>query len=49
MVDMDKVMVLAIRNFPRDLHHQAKIRAAVEGISLKDLIVKAVSQYLKRR
>ncbi len=49
MLDDRKLMVLTIRNFPRDLHREAKIRAAVEGISLKDLFIKALSEYLERR
>ncbi|MFX0202380.1 MAG: 3-hydroxyacyl-CoA dehydrogenase [Candidatus Hodarchaeota archaeon] len=45
----NKVMVLAIRNFPRDLHHKAKIQAAVEGISLKDLFIKSLTEYLGKK
>ncbi len=45
----NKVMVLAIRNFPRDLHHKAKIQAAIEGISLKDLFIKSLTEYLEKK
>jgi len=45
----NNVMVLAIRNFPRDLHHKAKIQAAVEGISLKDLFIKSLTEYLGKK
>lgn len=45
----NKVMVLAIRNFPRNLHHEAKIQAAVEGISLKDLFIKSLTEYLRKK
>lgn len=37
-----------IRDFPEDLHHNAKIQAAVESITLKNLIAKALREYLKR-
>jgi predicted HicB family RNase H-like nuclease len=40
-------MVLNIKDFPDSLHREAKIRAAVEGITLKDLIIKALTEYLK--
>lgn len=33
--------------FPKELHKAAKLRAVEEGISLKDLILKAVVNYLK--
>ena len=42
-------MMLAVRNFPRSLHRKAKIQAAVEGITLKDLFVKALTEYLERQ
>jgi predicted HicB family RNase H-like nuclease len=34
-------------DFPDELHREAKVRAAQEGITLKDLIIKAVEAYLK--
>jgi predicted HicB family RNase H-like nuclease len=37
-----------IRGFPDELHRQAKIQAAVEGTTLKDLIIKALTEYLKK-
>jgi plasmid stability protein len=37
---------LNLKNFPDDLHEQAKSRAALEGITLKELVVQAVSGYL---
>lgn len=37
---------LNLKNFPDDLHDQAKSRAALEGITLKELVVQAVSGYL---
>lgn len=38
-----------IRDFPEDLHYKAKIQAALERISLKGLIVKALQEYLEKR
>jgi len=40
-------MTQYIINFPDDLHKEAKVRAAQESITLKELIVKAVTNYLK--
>ncbi len=37
-----------IRDFPDDLHHNAKIQAAVERITLKELFAKALTEYLHR-
>lgn len=41
-------MVLNVKDFPDDLHHRAKIQAAVEKTSLKGLIIKALEEYLKK-
>ena len=38
-----------IRDFPEKLHHKAKIQAAVERISLKELMIKALTEYLERK
>lgn len=38
-----------LRDFPEELHHKAKIQAAVEKITLKDLIIKALTEYLERK
>jgi len=38
-----------IRDFPDELHRQAKSKAALQGMSLKDLIIKAVTEYLKKQ
>ena len=38
-----------IRYFPEDLHHKAKIQAAVEKITLKELMIKALAEYLTRK
>lgn len=39
--------VINLRDFPDQLHREAKAKAALEGITLKDFFVKAVEAYLK--
>ena len=36
-----------IRDFPQDLHKRAKSTAALEGISLRELILKSLRVYLE--
>ena len=38
-----------LRDFPADLHRKAKIRAAEEGTTLKEIIIKALTEYLKKK
>ena len=38
-----------IRDFPEELHRKAKSQAALQGISLKELVIKAVTEYLKKQ
>lgn len=38
---------LNLRDFPDDLHRKAKVKAAMMGISLKELIIRALIAYLK--
>ncbi|MHC4184008.1 MAG: 3-hydroxyacyl-CoA dehydrogenase [Planctomycetota bacterium] len=40
--------IINIKDFPDDLHRVAKSEAALEGISLKALIIKALEEYLKK-
>ncbi|RJR35119.1 MAG: 3-hydroxyacyl-CoA dehydrogenase [Desulfobacteraceae bacterium] len=37
-----------LRDFPDQLHREAKAKAALMGISLKDLVVKAVERLLEQ-
>jgi len=37
---------LNLKNFPEELHRQAKSRAALEGITLRELVMRAVTRYL---
>jgi plasmid stability protein len=38
---------LYIKDFPEELHQEVKSRAALEGITMRELIVRALSHYLK--
>jgi predicted HicB family RNase H-like nuclease len=38
-----------IRDFPDELHRKAKSQAALQGLSLKELVIKAVTEYLKKQ
>ena len=37
-----------LRDFPQDLHRKAKSEAALMGISLKELIIRAITEFLKK-
>ena len=43
------VTAYTIRPFPDHLHRRAKVRAAMEGITLKELILRAVEEYVDRK
>jgi predicted HicB family RNase H-like nuclease len=43
-----KIMVLAIKNFPVDLHKRIKKQAEREHRSLKGLVIVALTEYLGR-
>ena len=38
-----------IRNFPRDLHKKARLQAVREDTTLKDLVIKLLTEYLKKQ
>ena len=42
-------MVLNIKGFPDDLHRQLKIQAATMGVPMRELIIKALTEFLKER
>ena len=44
----EKMATINMRDFPEQLHREAKAKAAMMGISLKELIIRAVTEYLKR-
>ena len=37
-----------IRNFPVELHKQAKMKAVEQEITLKELVIRALTEYLKK-
>ena len=41
--------IINIKDFPEDLHRKAKSEAALEGISMKALFIKAIEEYLKKK
>lgn len=40
---------LLVKQMPADLHHKARIAAVTEGITLRELVIKALEKYLKRK
>ena len=40
---------LFLRDFPEDLHRKAKAEAALQGISLKEFTIRALTEYLKKK
>ena len=38
-----------IRPFPRELHRKAKATAALEGITLREIILRALTEYVDKR
>jgi hypothetical protein len=45
----DSMATINLREVPDDLHRKAKAEAALEGIALKALIIKALDEYLKKK
>jgi predicted HicB family RNase H-like nuclease len=43
------VATIYLRDFPESLHRKSKAEAALEGISLKAFIIKALEEYLKKK
>ena len=37
-----------IRDFPDDLHKKVKSQAALEGLSIKALVIKLLTQYVEK-
>lgn len=38
--------MIYLKDFPDDLHHRMKIQAAIEKITMKDLIIRLLEEYL---
>jgi len=43
-----EIKVIQMRNFPADLHKRAKIQAAKEETTMKEIVIKALEEYLER-
>jgi hypothetical protein len=41
-----QVATINLRDVPEDLHRKAKARAAMEGVTLKQLILRLLEEYL---
>ena len=41
-------MVVNIKDFPEELHREVKIQAAMERTTFKQIVIKALTEYLKR-
>jgi predicted HicB family RNase H-like nuclease len=46
---INKMTTINIKDFPDDLHRKAKSEAALMGISLKEFIIRAMTEYLKKK
>ena len=40
--------IVTLKDFPEDLHRKAKSKAALMGISLKELVIRAITEYIKK-
>lgn len=40
--------IVTLKDFPEDLHRKAKSKAALMGISLRELIIRAITDYIKK-
>jgi len=38
---------LYVRNFPDDLHKKARLRAVEQNLTLREVVIKALEEYLK--
>jgi len=46
---MKETCTLIVKGFPVELRKKAKMQALKEDTSLKDLVIKAVEEYLKKK
>ena len=40
--------IINLKDFPEELHRKAKAKAAMMGISLRELIIRAITEYIKK-
>jgi len=45
----DLLAVINLRDVPDDVYRQAKIKAATMGITLKELVIRAITEYVKKK
>ena len=46
---MSKGKVIQMRNFPEDLHRRAKVFAAQNDTTVKEVIIQALTEYLDKQ
>ena len=39
---------IIIRNFPTELHHRVKVFAAIHDTTMKEVVIKALTEYLDK-
>jgi predicted HicB family RNase H-like nuclease len=39
---------MTLKDFPEDLHRKAKSKAALMGISLREKIIRTITEYIKK-
>jgi len=44
----DKEFHFMVRNFPKTLHRRIKVKAAQQEITMKELVIRALTEYLKK-
>jgi hypothetical protein len=49
MAKEKEIKAYQMKSFPADLHREVRIQAAVEGMTMKELIIKALREYLARQ
>jgi hypothetical protein len=45
----EKTTTLNLREFPEEIHSQAKAKAALMRITLKEIFIRAMTEYLKKQ
>jgi len=43
-----EMAVISLKDFPDDLHRRTKVQAAKEGITIKGLIIRLLTEYLEK-
>jgi len=45
---MDKGRIIRLERFPEDLYRRLKVYAAMNDLTMKEIIIKSVDEYLKK-